>query len=287
MLMVCAIGAVAAQVVDERIEASPSASVEVENLSGSVVVEGWERAEVHVTGTLGVDTDGLVLKGGPDRVLVEVKIPDNHGRRHRHADYDSRIQVFVPRGCELEVETVSADIEASELDGLVSMESVSGELELRADAAEAELESVSGNVRAFGSIGRLEAESVSGDVELRDVRGQLSASSVSGSIKVEAGIVDRVSLETVSGNVHFSGDLVPGARLDAESHSGNVELQLPEGSAFDYRLSTFSGNIDNVFGPAPKDTDYVPTRRLEFSTDHGGARVEVETFSGDILLTER
>ena len=271
-LFAFASGAAAAQVVDERIEASPTASVEVENLSGSVVVEGWDRSEVQVTGTLGPDTEGLILKGGPDHIIVEVDIPDRHDRKHRHNDYKSKIQVFVPRDCALEVETVSADIEASGLSGRVDLESVSGSVELNGDAREVDLESVSGDVRATGSMQKVDAESVSGNVVLEGVGGQVSASSVSGSLKVEAGIVERVALETVSGNIRFSGELQSHGRLDAESHSGNVTLQLPAGLAADYRMSSFSGQIDSGFGPSAESTDrYVPSKRLDFAWSGGVA----------------
>ena len=64
--------AAAGQQVERTIEADPNVSVEVENLAGSVVVHGWTRAEVRVTGTLGDDVEELEITGQGSRISIEV-----------------------------------------------------------------------------------------------------------------------------------------------------------------------------------------------------------------------
>ena len=73
--------------------------------------------------------------------------------------------------------------------------------------------------------------------------------------------------------------------LEIESHSGNVEAHLPAGLVADFSLESFSGSIDNGFGPPARRADrWGPGVSVEFSTGSDGADVAIETFSGNIVL---
>jgi hypothetical protein len=96
-----------------------------------------------------------------------------------------------------------------------------------------------------------------------------------------------LSFESVSGNLRFSGELLPGAAFKVESHSGDIDLAFPSGVSADFEVSSFSGGIVNGFGPSAQRTNrYTPGSELRFSTGKGGI-VSVRTFSGDIRLQRR
>jgi len=61
-------------------------------------------------------------------------------------------------------------------------------------------------------------------------------------------------------------------------------LDFPAASAVDFDVQTFSGSIDNCFGPKPSESRYGPGSRLVFKTGDSHARVRVETKSGDVHL---
>jgi hypothetical protein len=63
-----AVGTRAQEPIDETRQVTPDATVEVENISGSVVVMGWDRNEVKITGTLGRGTERLDIEDLPGRV---------------------------------------------------------------------------------------------------------------------------------------------------------------------------------------------------------------------------
>jgi DUF4097 and DUF4098 domain-containing protein YvlB len=107
---------------------------------------------------------------------------------------------------------------------------------------------------------------------------------VSGNIAIAAGSVTDVEIETVAGQVSFQGS-PSGGSLDIETHSGNVEVRLPAGLGGRFELESFSGRIDNAFGPpAQRTSRYEPGTSVEFTTGSGGADVSIETFSGNITL---
>ena len=272
----------------ERVDVTKSASatptVAIENLAGSVKVSGWDRNEIKVSGVLGDDTEGLDFSGGDDSFDIEVEIPDSYGRRHR--DLDSDLEIWLPAGSSLDVETVSAGIRVSGVNGRLDLESVSGEVIVDGAPTSADVETVSGNIELSGSETEAIAESVSGKIELSGVAGRVEAATVSGSVRVEAGGIEQGEFEAVSGSVRITGALSPGARLSAESHSGSVVLNLPANTSARFQIETFSGSINNGFGSseAERTSRYAPGKRLDFTLGSGDAQVRVESFSGSVTL---
>ena len=272
--------------IDRTVDAAPDATIEIENTSGSVRVRGWDQNQVRVSGTIGDDVEELVVEGRDRRILIEVEIPDRSGWRNR--DIDSRLEVWVPKGARLDIETVSASIEVDDFDGQLEAESVSGSIEVSGSPTKVEAESVSGSIRLQGVDTSVVAESVSGSIRLDGVSNRVEASTVSGSIDVRAGEIERGEFETVSGTVEITCTLGRGARLDAGSHSGNVTLELPSNVSASFEASTFSGRIENDFGPQPRrESKWVPSKTLEFTNGSGDAEVTLETFSGSVRIRRR
>jgi len=274
----------AGESVDVTKSASATPTVAIENLAGSVKINGWDRDEVKVSGVLGDDTDGLDFSGGNDSFDIEVEIPDSYGRRHR--DLDSELEIWLPSGSSLDVETVSASIRVSGVNGRLELESVSGEVTVDGAPTSADVETVSGKIELSGSETLAIAESVSGRIELSGVAGRVEAATVSGSIRVDASDIEQGEFEAVSGSVRFTGALSPGARLSAESHSGSVVLNLPADTSARFQVETFSGSINNGFGggEAERTSRYAPGKRLDFTIGSGDAQVRVESFSGSVTL---
>jgi len=277
-------GVWAGESVDVTKSASATPTVEIENLAGSVKIHGWDREEIKVTGVLGDDTDGLDFSGSNDNFDIEVEIPDSYGRRHR--DLDSDLEIWLPAGSSVSVETVSASIRVSGVNGRLELESVSGEVTVDGAPTSADVETVSGSIELSGSETLAIAESVSGKIELSGVAGRVEAATVSGSIRVEASDIEQGEFEAVSGSVRFTGALSPGARLSAESHSGSVVLNLPADTSARFQVETFSGGINNGFGggEAERTSRYAPGKRLDFTIGSGDAQVRVESFSGSVTL---
>lgn len=272
--------------VDERIDAAASGEVEVHTLSGDVVVSGWDDAAVHVTGEISESAERLDVRRDGNRVIIEVVYPDNWRGDGNFGD-DTELVIRAPRGSSLVVETVSADVSVSDVEGEQNLRSVSGDVLTETFAAEARLQSVSGDVRVTGSdsAARTSASAVSGDVQMDRMSGEINVESVSGDVEIAGGIIERAELTSVSGDVSLRGELAANARIRADSTSGDVELFLSGDTAADYDLTTFSGEIDNCFGPRPARTGRGSSgASLSFTEGSSGSRVEVSTMSGDIGL---
>ena len=99
--------------------------------------------------------------------------------------------------------------------------------------------------------------------------------------------LQRAQLESISGRLDVQGALAKDARIDATTTSGSVNLQFAGDAAAEYTLSSFSGGIDNCFGPRAGHTGFGSQQELHFSEGISRARVDVRTMSGRIQLCKR
>jgi DUF4097 and DUF4098 domain-containing protein YvlB len=188
------------------------------------------------------------------------------------------------------VNTVSANVTATGVRGSQRLQSVSGYIHTEAAAEDVECKTVSGNVKVKGSgqPGLLTVTTVSGDADLSRVAGEVNGNTVSGNFAVAMGDTTRSRLRSTSGDLGLRGRLAPDARLDFESISGNVRLDLqgPVGAEFD--VSSFNGDIRNCFGPQPvRSSEYAPGRELRFREGAGTGRVRIKTLNGDISVCNK
>ncbi len=251
--------------------------VEISNIAGEVTVTGWDRAEVGVEGRLGPGVERLEVEGDRRRVVIKV-IPS------RRRGGEAFLVVKVPKGASLEASTVSAPIAVSGLAGSLEAASVSGQLTLGEGLRDVRAETVSGRIDIGRCRGFVRASSVSGEIQITSAEKLLEASTVSGSIDAHGTNLTSVELEAVSGSVRFTGGLDPRGRLEASSHSGDVVLVLPRSLGADISASSFSGSIRNALGPQATRNSHGPGRELSFRLGSGGARISVESFSGDVVF---
>lgn len=270
--------AMAAESVDKTWDVAADVRIVVENTAGEIIVEGWDRNEVHLMAELGKSVEKLDIDESSGRLEIRVE-----NRNERNTD-SSDLLLKVPTAAVLEISGVSADIEISGLDSAkMEANSVSGNVHVRANSERATLESVSGDVIFIGKSSRISAESVSGDIELDGVSGFVDANTVSGDIVMLAGQLEGGKFETVSGDIVMTAELSDNGRLGAQSMSGDVTANLPANLSGRFKAQSFSGRISTDFGTVSK-ASHGPGSHLKFVAGEGGAEIKLESFSGNIRL---
>ncbi len=233
----------------EEIQAAPDAVVEVDNLAGSVVVNGWSRDRVKVTGTLGRGAERLEVEGSGSRIRIRVVLPESRGERRERRIEGSDLTISVPTGSRLKVNTVSAAVEVSGIEGQAGVQTVSGAVLLK------------------GRVCRAEINTVSGSIDMDAVEG-----------------LEEANLNTVSGHLAIDATRLDGGSYRLNTLSGDVTVRNAGGLAADWNVSTFSGQIDNEIGPpAERTSQYAPGQSVTFSTG-GGSEIALNTFSGRIQI---
>lgn len=269
--------------VDETRSLDPGGTLEISSLSGSVTVIGG-AGQVEITGTLGDDVEELEIVGGGDRLEIRVKTPRNVDTRNM--DVEAHLTLHVPADARLEVQTVSASITVEAMDERLELQTVSGEIRAESRPRVLSAQTVSGKIHTVGALERAEVQSVSSKIELGEITGRLEASTVSGGIEITGGSLEEAELSSVSGDVRITTALPAGAELSINSHSGAVVLDLGGSASASFDVTTFSGDIENRLSSdsAERTSKYAPGKSLEFSVGGGSARVQINSFSGDVRI---
>lgn len=276
------LAALASTPIDESREAAADVHVRIENIAGSVQVRAGDGNRVHVTGSLGEGAKPLRIEGSGNRLTITVE-PESSGWGRSNMD-DTDLVVRVPAGARLDVETVSADIDVSGLEGShADLESVSGSVRFDGDSERVRLKSVSGSIEGQGAGSDWNVGTVSGSIKLPQARGEVQVESVSGSIELDFGRAERLRAETVSGRIIAHGELLAGGSVAMQSVSGAIELTLA--GTVDARINakTFSGPIRSDFG-TPESSGIGGGKQLETHVGEGASDIRLESFSGRIVL---
>ncbi len=227
--------------------------VSIEMISGTLTVEGGSGRDVVVKGVLRHRCEEMEVDSDSEGVSIEVDWVCDGTKKGSYAYELSELTVRIPEGADLSVETISAPITISGVEGVLDIETISGTLEVHAESKSIDLASVSGPIRLVSTVP-----------------------------------LDDAGIESVSGPIDAEIDPAPGATVDIESVSGSVVLKLPAGASASFDMSTFSGKITNALGPqAVKTSQYLPSSELSFTMGGGGARIKIETLSGRIDIRGR
>src|SRR6185503_5490404 len=154
---------------------------------------------------------------------------------------------------------------------------------------ELNVESMDGAVTIEGAASWLRAKTATGDITLSGSGGEdVALTTVSGTIRVASGRYERARLESVTGPVIFAGDLAPRATLDANTHSGPIELRLSRKSNADLDVASVAGTIENALTGRPAIAGREGRgQEIGLTLGSGGARVFLRSFKGHIRLLAR
>lgn len=299
-LLVAGAAAAAERSVNESGRMPADGRIDIENVSGSVKVVGWDKAEVSVTGTLGDDVERLDFRAG-ERTRIEVVYRE---RRHGagatvrelmggkgdggSARDGANLTIQVPHACRLAVEVVAAGVDVSGLDGEVEVTAVSGDVDVRGACRRLEVECVSGNVEVDGAGRQTSVGTVSGNLKVRCDDADLEVETVTGEASVDCASLRSLKAETVNGSIAMSGRPAAGATIEAESVNGSLTLAVPADVSAAFAVTTFNGEIENAFGQKAERTDqYAPGRELKFTNGSGAADVQLNTLNGTVRILKK
>ena len=272
----------AATPIDQVRPLDPRGRVEIDNLKGRVEVRAWDRQEVRVTGSLGDGVEKLVIDGDRDELRIEVKYPN----RSRNTE-PTMLVVQVPLRAELEIETVSADIDVHGVAPReLSLQSVSGDIVANGAPRRASVESVSGDVNLTFNSSEVEASTVSGDLVVAGrLTGEASVETVSGDLRFDSRgeRLRKFSAGSVSGNIAARLALAEAGEIRMESVSGDLGLDLPKDLSAEVTGESFSGDLSAPRAKIQRE-DFGPGSSFHQRYGDGKGEIRLETFSGDARL---
>ncbi len=223
--------------------------VSVKNVSGDVIVKGYDGDAVTVRGFKeGRDRDKLEVEDLSDgnHVDISVRYPKNC-----NCEASIRFEVNVPRNLNLNYDAIS---------------SVSGDVEIDGARGTVNVKAVSGDVKIVTAQGIIHADSVSGDVHVERASGSVSAKSISGDVKVNLQNVDSDEA------------------MEFSTVSGDVNVSMPSNLGAEVDMKTLSGDLRTDFGITVEKKEHGPGKTAHGRLGEGSRRVKMSSVSGDVKL---
>ena len=270
-----------------RIPAGPEVSLDIEIISGSIEIRGWDEPEVRIHAD-GRGIDSLDIESDADRVTVRGARPGIGWLRIPIPASGVDLEIDVPKKSDIRARTINGPIEVRGVDGRVSLHAANGKIEVRGAPIEAHLETVNADIDFEGKGSRVDARTVNGRIELQGVTEEVVANTMSGSIEVEGDVVERADLRALAGSIELQTALAPGARVNCKTYSGDITLEVPANTSARFDLQSFSGRIENDLESSSLSSwRGGPGQRLDFQSGDGDGRVTIDTFSGRVEIQTR
>lgn len=269
------------------------------NISGNIEIMTSKEAQVRIE-ALKVSKAGSLDKAKENAAKVTIEVTSEADLVSVETQYPKRqggfwggdsinvsvdYKVWVPEQAGVEVRSVSGDVEIAAIGGAAKVKCVSGNVGL-GGAAGVDIDLVSGDLALKNIAGDAYIKAVSGDIEVSAIKGSVEVKAVSGDIKLlDVSGAQTVNAESVSGNITYTGAIKEGGRYEIKTHSGDVRMSIPAGSAFDLEANTFSGDIDSEFEITV--VGKISPREIRGTVGKGGATLILKTFSGNVDLKKK
>ena len=229
------------------------------------------NADIQVTAT-GKDTVSISAKNcAPEDLELDGTDDEFEGDFSEWGSCEGPVVVVVPVGSSVQLQTVQGSLKLKGSYKEIEASSVAGSIDIES-GDDIQAEAVQGKVK-IGSARRVHVESVAGDVEFTTI-----------------GTSPIVEIETVNGNVRWTGACAKGCRASVETFQGSSTMTLDaKTSSFDLRFATQSGKFNDQLGAQTTSNKqnvkgYSPVR-AKFGKAEGTVRVE--TYQGDLGLKKK
>ena len=272
--MLLTLGGAPQRQTDTTIAVPAGASLSVNNFGGGITVHGWTENRVKVHGETG-------RRGRVEVSMVGNTVVVKTGSREG-APSVIDLDISVPQSMGLTLNGTYADITVDGVQGAISAETVNGEINVRGGKGIVTLHSIQGGVTLADASGRIEVNSVNENVELSNVSGEIKVETTNGEVMLTGIQSSSVDAGTINGDVTYDGTVNDGGSYSFGSHNGDISVSIPERANVTITAATANGDIDASF-PLPM-TGSTGKHRKTFKIGSGSARMELESFQGDIEM---
>ncbi|HEY6388253.1 MAG TPA: DUF4097 family beta strand repeat-containing protein [Candidatus Acidoferrum sp.] len=202
----------------------------------------------------------------------------NHGRR-------LHIEVRMPKDADLNAHTGDGSVEASSINGNVTVQTGDGSIRANALTGTIDLHTNDGSINVYTLKGDMRLHTGDGSIEARELDGKLDADSGDGHVRI-AGRFDALNIKTSDGSVDTR--VLPGSKMasswNIRTGDGSVDLSLPGDFQANIDASTGDGHI-SVGLPVTVEGTF-SNSQLHGKMNGGGQSLTVHTGDGSIRLSK-
>jgi len=264
------------------------ASVNVHN--GRVTLRQWDRQEVKAVVQVRATGEYAEMAGAEQNTNQFWSLQQN-GKSLAFAQTEHRkflasgsltvnVELYLPQDVDSKINTHNGAIDITEYQGEVDAHTHNGNISLETVSGDIELMTHNGNIDIADLDGSLRMETHNGNLRADNVTGKVKGQTHNGKITLSNAGQRGVKLETHNGSIRIHTAQQIGGEWNLTTHSGDVELSLPQAASVHMTMKTASGKI---YGQALRAESTPHSAKQVIATFGGGENpVYIETHRGDI-----
>lgn len=246
----------------------------LEELSGTLEVEAWNRSEIRAEAE---DEEPLLFTVSRSGSRIELRARDPKGRS-RAED----LKVWIPTWMDLEVSGRELEVSVDGLGGRVVVRNLEGDVILENLSGAVDVTVVEGEIVARRLLGSARLKTGEDEITLTDCNAALALETVSGDVEIRRSTSPGVEVRTTDGDVDFDGPLIPGGAYEFHSHGGDLTLTLQPPVDADVTVLVYEGDFRSDF--PVRAQGFRSGQDMRFTIGSGGSRLLLNAFDGEVLL---
>lgn len=251
------------------------------NNAGEVTIRAWDRDQLKIEASHSPREKLDVSKA--DESTIRVRTQSERGRPGL-VDY----RISVPRWMPINLSGtyLEADVEGTSAE--VTVETVGGNIRVSGGSGAVTLRSVEGTITVEKTTGRVQANAVNEGIRLSNTQGEVIVDSINGDVVIENAQTSSLETSTVNGDVTFNGTVRDNGVYRLTTHGGDIRVGLGGAPSAIVFVRTFQGDFTADFPIQLPEGQSARSgsKRFNFTLGSGSARIEVQSFNGDIHLAK-
>jgi DUF4097 and DUF4098 domain-containing protein YvlB len=263
---------------DQTVDVTKGTRLVLSNNAGEVVVRSWERDQVRIQATHGA------------RETISAETTDMTLRiRTQRASGLVDYQITVPRWMPVNLSGTYLDATIEGTTAEVTVETVHGNARVSGGNGAVSLRSVEGVITVDKASGRVQATTVNEGIRITNVSGEITAETTNGNIFIDNATTSNLEAFTVNGEVTFNGTIRDNGAYRLGTHNGDIRVGLGGANNATVFVRTFQGDFAADFPVQLPEGQNARSgsKRFNFTLGSGSARIELQSFSGDIVLARK
>ena len=250
--------------------------IQVEDVRGELKVRNeYDPVEIK-------DVDGPVTVSNRessislDRVTKLVVI-DAPGSRVRAQNLSGGATLSTSHSGRVWISATTGDVHLHSRYSTIALNGIQGNVEIASSSDRITAERIGGGFKVIGTGSSVRADSISGPVDLATTIKDISVHNFEGSCVVSCEYSD----------VTLSLDKLGDGDIRVKSRNGDIDLYIPEDSAFEIEATARNGKAHSDFSGVVSEANAMDGDTLVGIVNQGGARIVLETEYSNIRLRSR
>jgi DUF4097 and DUF4098 domain-containing protein YvlB len=263
------------------------------NNAGDVVIRAWDQDRLKVEASHSPRETLDVSQENESTIRVRTLVTPASGSnattfrpRPRGGSGLVDYRISVPRWMSINLSGTYLDADVEGTAAEVTVETVGGNVRVSGGSGAVSVRSIEGTIIVEKTTGRVQASAVKENITLSGTQGEVVADTITGDVIIDNAQTSSLDVSTVNGDIVFNGSVRDNGVYRLTTHGGDVRVGLGGAANAIVFVRMFQGNFSADFpiqlpeGQANRSG----SKRFNFTLGSGSARIEVQTFRGNIHL---